>query len=85
MAVTCETSGLSGVSALFDLDHTLLDRHIGIGVARLDEIFDAVPVVVEGVKGFPRLGEVAGLALTCALHLFSARFSGVPFDERFTA
>src|SRR5262245_11479127 len=53
--------GFVGLQRLFDLDHTFLDRHIGVGVARLDEIFDAIPVIVEGLKGLPRLGEVAGL------------------------
>ena len=53
--------GFVGLQRLLDLDHTFLDRHIGVGVARLDEIFDAIPVIVEGLKGLPRLGEVAGL------------------------
>jgi hypothetical protein len=33
---------------------------MGIGVARLDQIFDAVPVVIERLKGLAGFGEVAG-------------------------
>jgi hypothetical protein len=43
-----------------DFDHAFLNRHIGIGVARVDQVFDAVAVVIEGLKGLPGFGEVAG-------------------------
>src|SRR5580700_3501711 len=46
---------LFGHQRLLDLDHALLDRHIGVLGAGLDQVLDRIPAVVEGLVGLARL------------------------------
>src|SRR6185295_15817268 len=53
--------GLRRHERFLDLDHPTLDRDVGLARALLDQVFDAVPLFIEGLEGLAGLRELHGL------------------------